>query len=282
VAFFEVLNDLVDRVAFTRRLHYIASASKQPPLVDDGLPVMPLGQPLGYGAVGLVPFKSLDSLMGENGKQQIHDLLDRCAGGWPWHCDDLLPQQMATHWPDLYLLGLARPMIAAAESYLQEPCLYLGPTLKVERVAPKACTRMWHIDVEDLRMLRVLIYLNDVGPRGGPLEVLSAADSDRAQTAFDYRSGYLSDSQMEAQVPASRWIPCYGQAGDALLFDGTRLFHRAQPPMARERYSLTFSYATRKPLQIYRKSRLVRHTQEQVTRGLSGDLRSCLPRARAF
>jgi len=220
--------------------------------------------------------------MGESGKRQIQNLIEQCAGGWPWHCDELLPQQMATYWLNLYLLGLSRPMIEAAESYLQEPCLYLGSTLKVERVAAKAGTRMWHIDVEDLRMLRVLIYLNDVEPGGGPLEVLSAADSDRAKTAFDYRSGYLSDGQMETKVPAPRWMPCYGQAGDALLFDGTHLFHRARPPIARERYSLTFSYATRKPLQIRRGSRLVRRTQEQVTRCLPSELRSCLPRARVF
>jgi len=278
------LNYLIDRAAFSRRLNYLAGSGSQGSALA-ATPQMPVGSSTDTsldGAVARLPFASLDDMFGEPGRERIGELIADCARGWRWATDTLLPQELAAAAPDLYLLGLASPMIAAAELYLQQPCLYLGATLKVERVAPAAGTRLWHLDVEDVRMLRVLVYLNDVGEGNGPLQVLPPDLSARVRSALGYRSGFVSDAQLAAIVPASAWVSCSAKAGDALFFDGTRLFHRAQPPILGERYSLTFSYATRRPLQIYRKARLLGRTQKELVGLLAPDLRPYIPRARAF
>lgn len=280
------LSYLIDRAAFSRRFHYLTKAHRRRIGSDrrdvPAMPVGALGEMLLDGAVARVRFESLGALLDEGGRRQIGELIEQCARGWSWQSDVLLPQDVASQLPGLYLLGLSPAMLAAVETYLEQPCLYLGAALKIERVSPARGNRLWHMDVEDLRMLRVLIYLNDVNEKDGPLEVIPPDQSDQARAALGYRSGYVRDERMAQVVPPVHWAGCLADEGDALIFDGSRLFHRAQPPVERERFSLTFSYSTRRPLQVYRKARLLDRTQRPLLHQLAPDLRPYLPRARVF
>lgn len=280
------LNRVVDRVAIPRRLHALGIGWRQRPSsggsATPGMHTGEFGETMLGGAMARVPFASLGGLFGEGGQAQIGELVRQCSDGWPFAADMLGPQDIAAALPEVYLLGLAPALLAAVQAYLEEPCLYLGAMMKVERVAPGKGTRLWHFDIEDQRMIRVLVYLNEVTPADGPLEVLPADLSREARDALQYRTGLVSDEQMAAIVPECRWVPCPAAAGDALLFDGTQLFHRARPPAANERYSITYSYATRKPLQIYRGARLLERTQKELMAMLSPEQRTCFPRPRLF
>ena len=246
------------------------------------MPAAAYGETLAEGAMARVRFNAIDQLLGEAGRARIGRLVSQCAAGWPFAAELLPPQALASTLPDIYLLGLSPPLLAAVHAYLEEPCLYLGAMMKVERVAPGGGTRRWHFDVEDLRMLRVLVYLNDVSPDDGPLEVLPEALSRAARKALAYRTGYVADEAMAAVVPPEQWVCCPADAGDALFFDGTNLFHRARPPTVRERMSITFSYTTRRPVQVYRGARLLERTQKELMALLSPEQQTCFPRARLF
>lgn len=281
------LNRTIDRVALPRRIHALTAGWRQRLAKSGGraTPAMPagdFGETMLEGAMACIRFAALDRVFGEAGKTRVGELIEECTHGWPFQAEILSPQDIAANHPDIYLFGLSPVLLGAVQAYLEEPCLYLGAMMKVERVRQGKGTRLWHFDVEDLRMVRMLVYLNEVTAEDGPLEVLPDALSRHARDALQYRTGLVSDEQMAAIVPESQWVPCPANAGDALLFDGTRLFHRARPPVTHERYSITYSYTTRKPLQLYRGARLLEGTQKELMAMLSPSQRTYFPRPRMF
>lgn len=180
--------------------------------------------------------------------------------------------------PAAYQLGLSEMLLDAAEAYLGGPCLYLGATLKRETADGQVYgSRSWHRDVEDERMLRILIYLSDVGPGGGPLEYVPAPISGEALTRTGYRSGYLADASMRRMVEPRSWTEVHGGVGDAVFFDGARILHRAQPPRVADRYSFTLGYTSRKPLELRLTARLSKDRHRRLAGDLSPRQAACLP-----
>jgi hypothetical protein len=142
--------------------------------------------------------------------------------------------------PELYLLGLDRVFLDAAEQYLNEPCLYLGISIKRERANEATVgARQWHMDIEDDRMLRFLVYLCDVDETNGPFNYVPAGKSALAHERLRYRSGYMCDDAFGQAVSPAHQQAITGPFGTMIVFDGTRIFHRAHPPTNRDRLSLS-------------------------------------------
>src|SRR5690606_1778981 len=78
----------------------------------------------------------------------------------------------------LYLAGLDPLLLQLAERYIGLPPLYLGVEAKVEFPdGLSGGTRNWHWDLEDVRVLKIVLFVSSVGGDDGPLECLSAHDS---------------------------------------------------------------------------------------------------------
>ena len=63
-----------------------------------------------------------------------------------------------------------RPMLDIAENYLGMPARYYGADVRREVAdgRPPHDVRQWHRDVEDYRVLKILLWLDDVDADGGP------------------------------------------------------------------------------------------------------------------
>lgn len=208
------------------------------------------------------------------------------AGGsraWRWRREDAIleSEDILIQAPSVYMLGLDPALLDAAEHYLGEPCYYMGCSLKRELVSPsQAGARQWHLDIEDDRMLRLIVYLTDVGPDGGPFNYIAPEDTLWAKRRMGYRAGYLDEAQMREAVPEECWHQITGAAGTVIAFDGTRLFHRAGRPTGAERLSLSITYSSRYPRQILRPVRLLPSSRRQLLERLDDRQRACIPAAR--
>jgi hypothetical protein len=111
----------------------------------------------------------------------------------------------------------------------------------------------------------LLVYLSPVADDCGPFEYLAVDDTMRMRAETGYKTGYRTDGWLKQAAPWAEPKRCTGNAGSAVLFDGASVLHRAGRPERAERLSLTFTYLTRRPLQIFREARL--------SRSPSGDLR---------
>lgn len=169
----------------------------------------------------------------------------------PKPCVRISPEELATD-PALFKWGLSDENLDLAECYIGLPVSYLGVEVKRERPDGVATdVRQWHIDVEDRRMMKIIVYLSDVDEGCGPFEYLDRARTKRAVEGLNYWSGFVPDASMANAVPEKEWLRATGSRLSAVFVDTCRLFHRAKPPTTTDRYSMTFSYSSTTPYQVF-------------------------------
>jgi hypothetical protein len=291
-------DSFVDRLAFRSRLvglppfrsmraHSVAARTR----------AFSSSRPRGAHAIGAVAdqirrdgvapldLAAFDTLLPGQTTESLKGLVEAIGGGWRWGADDSILEADAVFRlrPEIYLAGMEAALLDLAETYIGQSCYYLACTLKCERPDARVFgTRHWHLDVEDERMLRVLVYLNDVDADGGPFEYLAPQATERFCTEAGYSRGYANEAFVRTSLSEADRKRSLGRAGSAVIFDGTRVLHRASLPTGRARYSLTFTYTSRRPKRIYRASRLGQDTKRAVDAIVGARERAAIPAARLF
>ncbi|MGY1831498.1 hypothetical protein ACI8AA_13885 [Geodermatophilus sp. SYSU D01180] len=176
--------------------------------------------------------------------------------------------------------GLSPELLDLVECHLGLPARYYGADLRREDATARAIgVRQWHRDQEDHRMFKILVWLNDVDLDGGPFEYVSRRHTDRLARELGYVTGFVTDDSLRERVPESEWRQATGPTWTAVVADTRAVFHRAMPPRARDRYSVTFSYTSRTPMTTLPVPPVTQRQRELATRGLDDRQRACLPRA---
>ncbi|MGK7893813.1 MAG: hypothetical protein AB4372_09355, partial [Xenococcus sp. (in: cyanobacteria)] len=160
-----------------------------------------------------------------------------------------VPGRALQKYPEIVLWALEENLIDIVENYIELPIFYLGA--EVKRCFPNreiTGIRNWHLDTEDYRMVKILIYLNDVDDKGGQFQCIPADQSDVIKKKLRYKFGLVSDALMEQYISSRDWVSVLGKKYTVIFVDTARLFHRAKPPIARDRLSITFHYISQHPL----------------------------------
>ncbi len=172
--------------------------------------------------------------------------------------------------PEIFLWGMNTTLLDLVENYVQLPVYYHGVSVRREVADGRATdVRQWHIDPEDRRMCRIIIYLNDVDAGGGPFQFIERRHTIEAAKRLGYQSGFVADDRMATCVPRSDWREMTGPKGHAVIADTCRIFHRAQAPLLRDRYSATFSYTSTRPIKWYPRDVLPASTRAYLQRHAS-------------
>lgn len=171
---------------------------------------------------------------------------ERDAGSHAVHAS---PNKITKNCPELFHWGLQERLLDIAENYLGLPPAYLGVNLRKDVPNRKQTgTRLWHKDGEDRRVLKVIIYLNDVGEDGGPFEYIPPHLSP-SYRPFQHIYCKILDGDMQQVVPASNWKACTGSAGTVVIVDTAKVFHHGKIPQS-ERAALFFCYTSRQPKRL--------------------------------
>jgi hypothetical protein len=159
--------------------------------------------------------------------------------------------------PTLFMWGLSDELLDLAECHIGLAPRYLGVEVKREMVNPAAghthqAVRRWHLDHEDRRILKVIVYLSDVDSASGPFEYLDLPTSTVVLSGMDRpcRSARL-DERVRAEAPTHKRRQVTGPPMTAIYVDTGQVVHRVSPPLDRERYSVTFGYCSRRPYLTY-------------------------------
>ncbi len=117
-------------------------------------------------------------------------------------------------------------------------------------------TELWHLDAEDRRMVKIIIYLNDVSQDNGPFEYIPKSDVSRLME-LRIRSKIvpktakgivgLNDAEIEEFIPRSLWKSCPGSAGTVVFADPKAIFHHGKS-RKQSRSTLFFVYTSNNPL----------------------------------
>ena len=104
-------------------------------------------------------------------------------------------------------------------------------------------SQLWHYDVNDQRIIKLFVYLEDCGPENGPFTYIAAGPSMRVSGLLGH---YVNDERIAAHVPRDEWRVVEGPAGTAFLIDTGRCYHfgsRSRRP--RVAYVATYSSGLR-------------------------------------
>ncbi|MGC5616744.1 hypothetical protein [Georgenia sp. Z1491] len=186
--------------------------------------------------------------------------------------DELLDDMSLWHW------GLEPRLLDVVENYLGVPARYYGADVRREVGNGQVeGVRQWHLDVEDRRTVKILVWLNDVDEQGGPFAYLPVAESLRAVGRLHYVSGFVADDRLDSFVPADAARTATGPTWTTIVADNCRLLHRATPPVARDRYSVTFTWSSRTPIKTQPAPDYSTAHLERIRTGLSARQLECLP-----
>ena len=171
------------------------------------------------------------------------------AGCWtPRHAStDLSLEALLARLPEFFLFGLNARVLSVAEQYLRVPVAYHGAVLRRSFVDGRAAgPRLWHRDIEDLHVLRTVVYLSDVGEENGPFEYIPRHNR---QVLRGLRRGasLRTDEEMRAVVPDAQWRRVTGPAGTVVLADSARTFHHQSQQRAGQRTVLMMGHSSRRP-----------------------------------
>ena len=151
-------------------------------------------------------------------------------------------------YPEIFYWGLEEKLLNIIENYLSLPITCHGIYFRrdlTNHVQQKS--RLWHIDREDRRMLKIIIYLNDVSEEGGPFQYIPKSLTSITSRSLKYDYGYIDDKTMEQVVPQSKWKSCLGAAGTVVIADTASIFHRGKKSLASDRLAIFFDYTSRRP-----------------------------------
>jgi hypothetical protein len=146
-------------------------------------------------------------------------------------------------YPALRGWGLSPRAHALAERYLGLPIFYDGPLVRREMCSGRETgVRQWHLDSEDQRVLKLILYVHDVGQGGGPFEYLPLPQSEMAVRQLKYGAGLVSDARLARTGLHTATVEATYPRQTAIFVDAARLFHRAQPPRMADRLTATYCW----------------------------------------
>jgi hypothetical protein len=125
----------------------------------------------------------------------------------------------------------------------------IGAWLNFPTGAEAKKSQLWHRDPEDLKTVKVFIYLDAVTDENGPFSYIHNSHPFGSECDREPRHAHprrVTDEEMETAFPASRWFQCTGPANTMVIAD-TVGFHRGGNVARGKRLLITFTYTSGTP-----------------------------------
>lgn len=157
------------------------------------------------------------------------------------------------HEPDSPLLKVAldKKLLEIVSQYLGLwPRLYaVGAWINFPTRDEATDSQLWHRDPEDLRQIKVFIYLRDVDENCGPFSYIPRTHpfSEGAGKIPEHKHHKrITDEEMKRTFPPDSWMTCVGPAKTMILAD-TVGYHRGGKPTSGARILITCTYTSGVP-----------------------------------
>jgi len=150
----------------------------------------------------------------------------------------------------IYSFSLNEKFIQIFENYFSLPLHYKGVDIRKDvNDGNKIETRLWHIDSEDNRIIKILIYLDKVDSLGGPFMYIKKRFINK-KTKFEKKrgDGRIEDESMEKVCNTSNLMEFTNETFDFAIVDTANIYHKGKLP-DKSRYAAFFCYNSKYPLE---------------------------------
>jgi hypothetical protein len=148
----------------------------------------------------------------------------------------------------LFSLGIEPTILDVVEFYIGSPVSYKGVQSRCNKAdGTKVETRLWHRDAEDRRIIKIIVYCDDVGPDDGPFCYVPKGKV--PEHKLIYVGNRIADETMDSLVGKENQISSVGRKGTVVFADTCTVFHRGDVPRGeRHRRTLWYIYNSLNPL----------------------------------
>ncbi|MEA5514540.1 2OG-Fe(II) oxygenase [Nodularia sp. UHCC 0506] len=160
--------------------------------------------------------------------------------------------QQIMEYPEIFLWGLEQRLLNIVENYLGLPISYNGVYFRRD-IANKIeqGSRLWHIDREDRKIIKIIIYLSETNEHTGPFQYIPPDLSLEIAQALKYTSGYIRESKMRNFISPENYKSCTGSVGTVIFAATGSIFHRGKLPINSDRFAMFFDYSSRRQKKRY-------------------------------
>lgn len=189
----------------------------------------------------------------------------------------IIPRKDLLKYHNILLFGLNNRLLDIVSNCIGLPiCLNRLDIRKDRANGVVRSIKQWHMDPDDLRMIKVIVYLNDVNQQSGPFEYIPSPLTKIIEDALGYSTGFLSDKEIASVVPIADRKSCLGKKGTIVFGAVHNVFHRIRPPTTSERFSITYTYTSRNPIRTYDRVPLSKFELQQIEPLISERQAACL------
>ena len=144
--------------------------------------------------------------------------------------------------------GLGEDLIALCANYIGLPVAYRGVAVRRDIADGKMSgTRLWHRDGEDYRILKFIVYVNDVDEGTGPFEYVPRAYAPATWRVNLYDGNRVDEADFDRFVPPEGRKACTGPRGSVVIVDTCAVYHRGRVPTKKDRLTAFYAYNSIQP-----------------------------------
>ncbi len=185
-------------------------------------------------------------------------------------------------YPQIFHWGLEDRLISIVSNYLGTPIAYdtFMAHLSINN-GKETATRRWHLDNEDRKVIKIIIYFNDVDDDDGPFQYMQPEISSFLLEKVKDKYKFFQHQDIEELIPnhTKDWLTTYtGKTGTVIIVDTAHSYHRGKPPTKYSRSAVTFGYLSRRPHQPFRAGRnlLSREELSNLSAGFPPEKQACI------
>jgi hypothetical protein len=146
-------------------------------------------------------------------------------------------------YPIIFLWGLEQRLLNIVENFFGLPVAYHGVYFRRDIAnGLEKGSRLWHIDKEARKILKIIVYLHDMDENNGPFQYIPHYLTTEIAKSLKYKSGYIRDQSMQEVTSTSNYQSCTGIAGTVIFAATHSMFHRGKIPVNSDRFSIFFDY----------------------------------------
>jgi hypothetical protein len=151
--------------------------------------------------------------------------------------------------PAVLAWGLGEDILALCANYIGLPVAYRGVSVRRDIANGEwTGTRLWHRDSEDNRILKLIVYVNDVDAATGPFECVPKRFSPPTWRVNLQDGSRVDERDFDRFVPQDRRVACTGPRGTVVIVDTCAVYHRGRLPEAKDRLTAFYCYNSLRPL----------------------------------
>lgn len=150
---------------------------------------------------------------------------------------------------DIFSFALSDNLIKIIENYFEMKLSFRGIDLRKDlNDNQNVETRIWHVDGEDSKILKILFYLEKVDNYGGPFSYIKKNLINKKTRLKKELDGRVSDNEMLKKVKIEDIQQFCGDLNKALFVDTANIYHKGTLPINKSRYAIFFCYNSKNPL----------------------------------